>query len=43
VARDFEIFLSAFAFKFDGMISLGFPYINLLTMNGDCLRHSGGI
>ena len=27
VGRDFEIFYSTCALKFDGMISLGFPYI----------------
>jgi len=28
VGRDFEIFYSTCAIKYDGMISLGFPYIN---------------
>lgn len=28
VRRDFEIFFSTCAFKFDGMISLGFPTLN---------------
>lgn len=43
VGRDFEIFCSTCAIKFDGMISLGFPYINcskdyrlLRNMQNEC-------